>query len=345
MEFKITGGKQTGAVKCCIYGPEGVGKTTLAARLPRPLFIDTEGGSKFLDVRRLPAPSSWAMLLEEANYVLANPALCGTLVIDTLDWAETLCVQAVCAKYQKAGIEEFGYGKGYVYVKEEFARLLHLLDEVVAKGIHVATVAHAKIVKFEQPEEMGAYDMWTLKLGQKTGSQTAPLVKEWADMLLFCNYKILSVAAADGRKYKAQGGARVMYTCHTPCWDAKNRQGLAAELPLDYAAIAHCFEPVEHAEAEPTAAVVETAAPEPEREPEAASVALPKHLQDLQELLTAFQVSEGEIRQAVADKGYYPLDTPLERYDPQFVEGVLIEAWNQVFQLIEQQRAEKGANQ
>lgn len=50
------------------------------------------------------------------------------------------------------------------------------------------------------------------------------MVKEWADMVLFANYKTYVVAADDkGKKHKAQGGKRVLRTSHHPCWDAKNR--------------------------------------------------------------------------------------------------------------------------
>ena len=171
-------------------------------------------------------------LLEEINYVIQNPGCCKTLTIDTIDWAEQLCTENILEKYGKNGIEDFGYGTGYVYVKEEFGRFLKLLDNVIEAGINVALAAHAQIRKFEQPDELGAYDRYELKLGKKTSSQTAPLVKEWADMVLFANYKTISVAVdKDGKKHKAQGGKRVMYTTHHPCWDAKNRHGLESELP------------------------------------------------------------------------------------------------------------------
>lgn len=353
MNFEITSGKINSAIKVCIYGPEGIGKSTLAAYFPDPLFIDTEGSTKRLDVKRLPNPSSWNMLQEEIKYVIQTPGLCKTLIIDTLDWAEALCNTAVCAKYKKTGIEDFGYGKGYIYAKEEFGKFLNLLSDVIDKEINVVTTAHAKLAKFEQPEENGAYDMWTLKLGAKTGSQTSALVKEWADMLLFCNYKVVAVATDDnGKKFKAQGGSRVMYTTHHPCWDAKNRFGLPEEIPMDFKEIMHCIPgietvaaaenttppkqqnippettPVPPAKSEPTTAAnpVPTAANEP------------KHLKGLHELMKHFEVTESEIQQAVASKGYYPVDTAIENYDPQFVDGVLVDAWNQVFEIIKSNR-------
>ena len=62
-------------------------------------------------------------------------------------------------------------------------------------------------------------------------------------MLLFANYKTIVVRDGEGKnaKSKAQGGRRVMYTCHHPCWDAKNRFGLASELPFEFESIAAIF--------------------------------------------------------------------------------------------------------
>jgi len=222
--MNISSGKISGAQKIVLYGPEGIGKSTFASRLPRPLFIDTEGSTRYMDVQRFSErPSSWTMLQEQVKYVQAHPEVCQTLVVDTSDWAESLCIQHICDKYQHGGLEDFGYGKGYVYLQEEFARLLHLLDDLVeGRQINVLLTAHAAMRKFEQPNEMGAYDRWELKLSKKV----APMVKEWADLVLFANYKIFTVTDSKIKSQKAQGGERVMYTAHHPCWDAKNRHDL-----------------------------------------------------------------------------------------------------------------------
>lgn len=236
--MEITRGKIQKAKKAVVYGPEGIGKSTFASRFPDPVFIDTEGSTSAMDVARLQRPTSWNMLLEEVEYIKSHPETCRTLVIDTIDWAEQLCVDHICSIHNKKGIEDFGYGNGYVYTKEEFGRFLNRLSDVIEAGINVVLTAHAQLRKFEQPDELGAYDRWELKLGKKTASQTSPLVKEWADMLLFANYKTYSVAVdKDGKKHKAQGGKRVMYTSHHPCWDAKNRYDLPEICDFDYQVI------------------------------------------------------------------------------------------------------------
>lgn len=109
--MQIIRGKQKTALKVVVYGPEGIGKSTFAAQFPNPLFIDTEGGTKHMDVARTPKPTSWVMLLGLVKECIADPSLCGTLIIDTMDWAELLCSRYVCDKAQKKSIEEFGYGK------------------------------------------------------------------------------------------------------------------------------------------------------------------------------------------------------------------------------------------
>lgn len=241
--MEITRGKIQKAKKVVIYGPEGIGKSTFAARFPGAVFIDTEGSTNDMDVARLPRPTSWNMLFDEIEYIKTHTDECRTLVIDTVDWAELLCVEHICAVHNKKGIEDFGYGNGYVYTKEEFGRFLNKLSDLIEAGINVVLTAHAQLRKFEQPDELGAYDRWELKLGKKTQSQTSPLVKEWADMLLFANYKTFSVAVGkDGKKHKGQGGKRTMYTQHHPCWDAKNRFGLPEECEFDYSVIAEIIE-------------------------------------------------------------------------------------------------------
>jgi len=366
--MELSKGPIEGAQKVCLYGVEGIGKSTFAAKFPNAVFIDTEGSTKKLDVRRTPKPTSWTMLLEQVQYFKANPSICDTLIVDTGDWAEQLCKTHICAKANKGGIEDFGYGKGYTYLAEEFGRLLNLLSELVELGINAVIVCHAQMRKFEQPDEMGAYDRWELKLEKKV----YPLVKEWADMVLFCNYKTY-VVDADGQgttkgTNKVQGGKRVMYTSHHPCWDAKNRHDLPEELPLDYNQIAHCITPrgsnqsinePTKPESEPVQPQTEPPAqPDPEKEfnewvnqpdqkTETTEItktaqetskldpSIPKPLADL---MKENHVAVEEIQKAVASRGYYPVDTPIDRYDPDFVAGVLVGAWPQVFAMIRQAR-------
>lgn len=361
MNFSVKEGAIYTAQKVVIYGPEGIGKTTLARQFPDPVFIDTEESSKGYAVRRITrpdggvSPNSWTMLTEMVKAVRDGNIPCRTLVVDSLDWAEALCITHVCDTNKKNGIEDFGYGKGYTYLEEEFGKLLNLLSEVVGRGIHVVCTAHAAMRRVELPEETGAYDHWELKLERKT----AALVKEWADMVLFCNYKTIVISGNNPmEKNKAAGGKRMMHATHTPWWDAKNRHGLPDDMEMDYAAIAPLFtlpgtEMSPAKPAEPAAAKPEPAAEEATKSAPAASVfhevedtgptpfydsseeppeGVPKALWDLMQAdgITVEQVQYAVSVAGPNGDGYYPIDTPIKNYDPRFITGCLIAAWPSV---------------
>ena len=362
MAFPINRGIVPTAKKVVIYGPEGIGKTTFAARFPNPVFIDTEGSTKEYDVARFPAPTSWQMLLDEVAEVKKNPQICRTLVIDTADWAESVCFAHVISAGQVKSIEDFGYGKGYVKAKEEFGKLLNELTEVVNAGVNVVVTAHAAMRKFEQPDEMGSYDRWEMKLYTSQKTNIAALLKEWADMVLFANYKTFAVKDKNSNKAKAQGGQRVMYTTHHPCWDAKNRYGLPEILPLDYEGIRGVIEsgpadqqekdiqvisqgsifdhhedvPAKSQAPEAPKANKGTKKPEAKKEEPAAPVgfdvdpAIPKNLRDL---MIADGVTEWDIQNLMSVWGYVDSQMPVREYTKivndgvSIIDGFLVPQW------------------
>ena len=326
--LNITKGKIDRAQKVVIYGSEGIGKSSLAAQFPNPLFIDTEGGTAHMDVRRIEKPQSWEEMLSVVKEVAAAKDVCRTLVLDTADWAEQLIVSYLCTKYKQNSIESFGYGKGYTYLGEEFSRLLGALDTVLASGVHVVITAHAKMRKFEQPDEMGAYDRWEMKLSK----QVAPLLKEWCDILLFCNYQTF-VVTSENNTQKAQGGKRVMYTSHHPAWDAKSRVPLPEVLDLDYKHIAHIFSRGQT----PAATTATQTAPQQQNLPEEESAA-----DVFRSILKEKGVTEEEVRQVVAARGKYSVETPIDDYPDEFLYGYVIRYWDQIFDIIQQNRKAKG---
>lgn len=346
--MNITTGKILSAQKVVVYGPEGIGKSTFASKFPNPLFSDTEGSTKRLDVRRLDKPTSSEMLTQQIEYIKTHPDICSTYVIDTADWAEKIISSNLCARCKKSGIEEFGYGKGYVYLAEDFGKLLNALEELITIGINVVITAHAQMRKFEQPDEVGSYDRWELKLTK----YTAPMLKEWADCVLFVNYKTI-VEKTSNNKYKATGGRRVMYTEHNACWDAKNRYDLPAEVDFDYSVIAPFIldkssntptvvnnTPVTapQAKLEIDNIVDNEQTPKVENKPQPRSSipdGIPKALADL---MLANEVTEEEIQLVVSQRGYFPIDTKIIDYGNDFIEGCLIGAWSQMFDLIMQNR-------
>ena len=303
--LNITKGRIDRAQKTVIYGPEGIGKTSLDARHPDPVIIDTEGGTAHIDVRRIGKPESWDELLSIIKEVAATPGICKTLAIDTADWAEQLATTYVCNKYKQNSIESFGYGKGYTYLAEEFARFLSACDLCIAAGINVVITAHAKMRKFEQPDEMGAYDRWEMKLSK----QSAPLLKEWCDHLLFCNYQTCVVTSENDTK-KAQGGKRVIYTAHHPAWDAKTRATLPEVVDLDYRNIASLYTG------------------------NAAHAPVPSAIDALNEKLIGATFTEDALLQFVKSKGHCAEAKTLSDIPDKFISGWILKYWGQITQAL-----------
>lgn len=369
MALNITRGVVPKAQKVVVYGPEGIGKTTLAAQFPDPLFVDVEGGSAHMDVARAEAPRSWAALLSTVDAVRAERP-CATLVIDTADWAERLCAEHLCAKNKWASIETPGYGKGYTELAEEFGRLLDKLTEVAEAGVNVVLAAHAAMRKFEQPDEAAPYDRWELKLQKKV----APLVKEWADAVLFINYKTIVETVGEGfaAKGKARGGKRVMHASHHACWDAKNRWGLPDESPLSFDTIAPHVSDMRRAATSPAPSRPLDAATAPSRqadepspkvagpgqtitygaagatvapaaEPEAPAIAgkLPPQWDRVAQLCAADGYTCEEVMAASVMLKNFTSDTPAESYPAAYLDGCVAANWPKFKEHMDKVRAEK----
>lgn len=367
MVFEETSGIQRGTgIKTVIYGQEGVGKSSLAANFPGAIFIDCEGSTSKMDVRRLPKPTSWAMLQQEMDYILQSHAEKGykTVNIDTFDWAERLALQALCDEHNVKGIEGFGYGNGWQYEAESIGRFLDSTERLIQAGINVTLLCHAITRKTSLPEVDSEFDHWELKLGSKTTNKIAPLLKEWSDMTLFLAFQTNVIATDDkGKKHKATSCNRVMYTTKTAWWDAKNRFGLPDKLPLDYGAIAHIFASPAHQLVNKVQAVgiptqltqedIDNSVPigteeDPFSQPGTPVEIQTQHILDgimpaLAQLMAANHVAPQELQNVVGQKGYMPADMPVKDYPQDFVEGWVLVWWQNIMGMIESNR--KSASQ
>jgi len=227
--MQIISGRISRPQKVVIYGPEGIGKTTLGAAFPGALLLDVEQGSGHLDCDRINV-EAWAEFCEtlEALYSDRENLNYKTIVIDSADWLEKLATVFICSENDVRGIEDFGYGKGYVYLTEEIIRALALLDQLRNAGLNIVLIGHSTVVKRELPGSQGAFDRYELKCSKRVTA----LFKEWADAVLFLNYKIIVEEGADGKTRARGGHDRLLMTEHTAAFDAKNRWGLESEVKV-----------------------------------------------------------------------------------------------------------------
>jgi hypothetical protein len=222
-------GIQSKPPRIVLHGPHGIGKSTFGASAPAPIFIPTEDGLTRIDVPHFPVAQSlddvWsyiaALINEDHEYQ--------TVVIDTLDWMEKLVWNKVCADNKVETIEEIGYGKGYVFGMAHWERFFRGLDKLREKGMAVILLAHNEVKTFNPPDG-NPYDRWQIKLHRTAAAKT----EEWADAVLFANFKVYVKTERGKASGKATGGERVIYTQPNPAYRAKNRYGLPEEMPFDF---------------------------------------------------------------------------------------------------------------
>ena len=233
-KMQITRGALKEPERIIIHGAPGIGKSSLAAQAPKPLFLDLEHGTQQLDVARVDNITNWAQLNATLNSLANEDTGFETLVIDTLDRAEWLCHQYVCDLARVPSIEKVGkFGAGWTAAYEHFRGFAKRLEDIRAKRrMKIILISHSKVERV--PNAAGDdYDRWTLKVNK----QIAGMFYEGFDAVLFARLEIYTRTTENGRT-RGVGDTRVLETQESPGWLAKNRYGLPPRMALDWTELA-----------------------------------------------------------------------------------------------------------
>lgn len=235
----ISKGKEAYPPRLLIYGVEKIGKSTLAANAPKPIFIPTEAGLSQIDCDKFPLATSFQQFQNNLECLLTEPNDYQTIVVDSADWLERLIFDRVCEDSSVKSIElaAGGYGKGYTAALTYWRTILEMLDAARERGVITILIAHSIVEKYEDPEST-AYDRYSPKLHKKT---SGPLVMEWADAILFATRKVRVAVEKDGMKKRAiaspigpSGGDRILRCVGSPACVAGNRFQMPDEIPLGW---------------------------------------------------------------------------------------------------------------
>lgn len=232
--------------KAVLYGPSGIGKTTLVSLLMqhvngRVILIGLDDGGRKI---RNPKTGDPLMMVpgietyEDVRDALHQPDLYGeddVCVIDTVTKLESLVEDYVVrtVKTDKnasvKSIEGFGYGKGYKHMLDAFRLVLQDLDALVRRGVHVVLLAQESQATMANAEGLD-YLQDGPKLWHSKAYSSRLEVIEWADHVLCIRYHDTTVVpeATIGnqapRKGKIVGDSqRAVYTAGAPHFAAKSR--------------------------------------------------------------------------------------------------------------------------
>jgi len=225
-----------GGHRIVLYGPGGIGKTTLAAIAPGPVaFFDLDdslgvlaGQLPDVDVRPVSGASTWQDIrgaLHAPGWDAPSGGGGGikTIVIDSATRAEELATDWVIANVPHdqnrriERVEDYGYGKGYRHIYDTFLTLLADLDAHVRAGRNVILVAHEATEKHPNPQG----EDWLRsepRLQHTSKNSIRERARDWCDHLLFVGY---DVEVKDGRGRSS--GTRTLWPTEQPHCMAKSR--------------------------------------------------------------------------------------------------------------------------
>ncbi len=242
MTLAITSGKQPNPPRIFLYGTSGVGKTTLAASIPKAIFIPVEEGSDALDCARLSQPTSFNHVLEHLRQLCTEPHDFTALVIDSITALEQLIWKHVVAIQNNEKITSIehvggGYGKGYVAAAEHWRTLLEALQYLrLKRNMAIVCIGHSEVKTVNAPD-LEPFDRYQPRLHKIASA----MLTEWSDALLFANYKTFIITdETKGGNERARGtgmGERLIYTTERPSHLAKNRYSMPDTLPMTWSAI------------------------------------------------------------------------------------------------------------
>jgi hypothetical protein len=226
-----------------IYGVEGSGKTTLLSYAPDPIWIDADDGTGKLDVTRYQfrdgpdghVPHHYSEITSAIDDLIQSPHDYKTLVLDTADRIESMIWRHIIDRDNEkvrgekmVGIEDFGYGRGYVAAVDEWRNLCSRLDRLrTLRGVAIALVGHSFVKNFKNPEGPD-FDRYQPALHDKASA----FLRGWSDVVGFLRFE--EVVNEEKRK-RAKGlstGRRIMHLSRTAAFDAKARGGMPEELEI-----------------------------------------------------------------------------------------------------------------
>jgi hypothetical protein len=221
-----------------VYGVEGIGKSTFGAGAPNPVYILTEDGLGSLKVDHFPLATSFQDVMDAIASLYKDNHAFETVVIDSLDWLEAIIQREIEQKYDA---KDLAYGKGSLIAAERWREILDGLNALRNdKGMIVILVAHTTIKRFDSPE-VEPYDRYQPKLQERSNA----VVREWADAVLFANYKTIvkkdDVGFNQTNNRGISTGERLLFTSERPAYMAKNRYNMPESIPLSWDAFAEAI--------------------------------------------------------------------------------------------------------
>ena len=216
-----------------ITGDAGLGKTSLAATFPKPIFIRAEDGLQAVPLESrpdaFPVITSSDDVWEQLTALIKEDHQYKTLVIDSITQLDTLFINHIVEtdpKKPKSIAQALGgYGAGFQMLSSLHGRVRKaagILNE--RKGMNIVFIAHAETETIELPDQ-DPYTRYNIRMQKKS-------VSHYIDNVDLCGFiKLETFTQGDGERKKAvSDGTRLLVTYATAANISKNRFGITEDI-------------------------------------------------------------------------------------------------------------------
>ena len=230
--MKITQATCGSAPIVLIYGSEGRGKTSLAAKFPKPVAMLLERGlPSGVKLDAIDGLGAYDAVIEAIKSLYQDAQGYQTLIIDTLDALEPMLLEHVCVEHHWKNIEQPSYGKGFVIADQQWLRFIKGITALRDKHqMTIVLVAHSTIERFDDPRAPSYTAYWP-----KLHKRARHLILDACDVVGFLA-EDLRIATDDNgfreRTRATSSNQRFLFVEGCPAFVAKNRYGMAPKIPI-----------------------------------------------------------------------------------------------------------------
>ena len=235
MKVKKASG-EIAAPRIIIHGEPKVGKSSLAAGLNTPFFIDLEDGTGSLNVDTAEGVKTFSDVERVIADLTAEDYGYKTIVIDSFTSLERLAQKEVAEANGKESVAKVKFGEGYADVLVKFHKILEALNKLrMVQKVAIVCIAHSSVTEIKDPDN-GAYDQIQLDLfhGTKGGiGNLAAFVTQWADLIAYAKIRKRVDLTKEIKTAKPVGNERQLLCGPSGAQLTGGRYPLPDEMPLD----------------------------------------------------------------------------------------------------------------
>lgn len=217
-----------------IAAEAGVGKTSLAALLPKPIIIPIEDGTASLedesDIAIFPKPKSIDDIFGYITSLVKEDHPFENLILDSVTKYDQMCVAEVQERNETANLSKCdgGFGGGYHTIGRDHEALLNACKQLQErKGMNIIFIAHTDTQEVNPPDS-DSYTKYTIRATKSKQIDCAASYVDNSDLVAFIKLKTFT------KEGKAKSdGSRIISCQHHPAHVSKNRFGIEKDIPFE----------------------------------------------------------------------------------------------------------------